>query len=217
MSKAPKSPTNMLDRTAGRLADSLKSVASALWEEKSPKRVESLNNTDLAIGSTVVEAVGNPIYVDDVTDYAPYGISETGWYVFARVFAKGDTKVTEDTTVDGAAGSIITADAGYVDVAVKFDVAAESRTVTITWAEDQEDVFVFKATDLAVRNLDYRVTFYVYDIEPYATWEYALTTDTTFAADKYYYTKDTTTTARLPLRGWRETLHMYAIRRSIAL
>ena len=71
---------------------------------------------------------------------------------------------------------------------MKFEVAAVSQPVVIDWGSYSE-TFIFKATDLAIRNLDYRVTFYVYDADEFATWEYALTTDETFAEGKYYYTK----------------------------
>ena len=152
-------------------------------------RVAPLNNTQFAVGA-VIEAVGTPIYIDDVTDYAAYGITEAGWYVFSRIATKEGTVVTAGTTVTGAAGYIATIGEDHIDVAVKFDVAAVSQPVTITWAAGNTETFVFKATDLAIRNLDYRVTFYVYDIDEFATWEYALTTDETFADGKYYYTKD---------------------------
>ena len=42
-----------------------------------------------------------------------------------------------------------------MDVAVRFDVAAQAKAVTVNWGTHSE-TFVFKATDLAVRNLDYR-------------------------------------------------------------
>lgn len=152
-------------------------------------RVVSLTDTVLESG-TVIEAIGIPEYVRDITSYAAYGITESGWYIFARIYAGDDeTVVTAETVISGAAGYIATVGAAYIDVAVRFDVASLSQSVKIEW-EEHTDTFVFKATDLAVRNLDYRVTFYVYDAAPYATWEYVLTTDTTFAADKKYYTYD---------------------------
>ena len=164
------------------------------------KRLEGMNDADIRISSLtdesvfassrILEAVGTPIYIDDVTEYAAYGITEAGWYVFARIATKEETVVTASTTVTGAAGYIATIGEDHIDVAVKFEVAAVSQPVTITWAAGNTETFVFKATDLAIRNLDYRVTFYVYDIDEFATWEYALTTDETFVADKYYYTKD---------------------------
>lgn len=151
-------------------------------------RIHSLNDVPLSFGN-VVEVAGIPVYVDNVANYPGYGITETGWYVFARIDAKDGTAVTAETTITGADGYIAIIGNRYVDVAVRFEVAALSRTVVIDWGA-YTDEFVFRATDLAVRNLDYRVTFYVYDIAPYVTWEYALTTDTVFAAGKQYYTKD---------------------------
>lgn len=162
------------------------------------KRLEGLNDADIRVSSLtdtvlvsskIIEAVGNPIYIDDVAEYSAYGITESGWYVFARISTKEGTVVTASTTVEGAAGYIATIGADHIDVAVKFEVAAVSQPVVINWGSYSE-TFAFKATDLAIRNLDYRVTFYVYDIDEFATWEYALTTDTTFADGKYYYTKD---------------------------
>lgn len=157
--------------------------------ERNGKRVASLDEIGFA-RSEIVEAVGNPQYIDDVTEYDVYGITETGWYVFARIAAKTGIKVTEETTVTGAAGYIAAVGADHIDVAVKFEVAAVSQPVTITWGEANTETFVFKATDLAIRNLDYRVTFYVYEADEFATWTYALTSDTVFAENKYYYTKD---------------------------
>ena len=62
-----------------------------------------------------------------------------------------------------------------------------SKAVVIDWGS-YTDTFVFRATDLAVRNLDYRSTFYIYDIAPYAEYTYALTSDATFQAGQKYYT-----------------------------
>ena len=170
----------ILDRTGQRIAEALEGKRS---------RVQSLDSTHLT--ADMVEAAGIPVYVDEsmLADYAAYGITATGWYVFARITPKDSTTVTASTTVTGADGYIAEVGADHIDVAARFEVAASSKKVTIDWGSYAE-TFVFKATDLAVRNLDYRVTFYVYDIAPFATWEYALTTDTEFAADKAYYTKD---------------------------
>ena len=151
-------------------------------------RVTSLSGPALANG-TVIEAVGVPEYVDDVSRYAAYGISEPGWYVFARIAARAGVTVTAATEITGDAGHIATVGADRVDVAVRFGVTAASQTVTVTWAGGDAETFVFTAPDLAIRNLDYRTTFYIYDIADYATWEYALTADATFAEDKKYYTE----------------------------
>ena len=118
---------------------------------------------------------------------ADFNLTETGWYVFARIRSKYGLSVTGSTHVIGADGYIATIGADHIDVAVRFGVAGESRLVTIDWGEYQ-DKFVFRATDLALRNLDYRVTYYEYDLADYATWSFALTTDTTFALWKKYYT-----------------------------
>ena len=151
-------------------------------------RIEAITSTELANGN-VIETVGIPPYVSDMTEYPEYSLQESGWYVFSRINAPEGVTVDANTTVTGAAGSIITPGEDYVDVAVRFDVTAMSQKVTIDWGTSA-DTYIFKATDLAVRNLDYRTTFYVYDADPYVTWEYALTTDTAFVADKAYYTKD---------------------------
>jgi hypothetical protein len=159
------------------------------WVDKDSvdKRVTPIENAVLS--DSTFEVVGIPEYVSDITAYGRYGITETGWYTFARIKAKDGVAVTENTTVTGAAGYIAEAGADHVDVAVRFGVAAESQAVTVSWGDDTTDTAIFKATDLAVRNLDYKVTFYIYDIAKYATWSYALTTDETFAADKKYYTE----------------------------
>ncbi len=186
LSRTSKSEVQSLMALVGQAEDAAKAAKAAV-DEMDGIRIMSLDATALAVSGTIINAVGIPVYVDDVTAYADYGITETGWYVFARIFGRGDTKVTENTTVTGAAGSIITVGAEYVDLAVRFEVAAMSSIVTISWG-DETDRLIFNAPDLAVRNLDYRTTFYVYDIKPFATWEYALTADETFVADKKYYT-----------------------------
>lgn len=152
------------------------------------RRVKSLNDVELT--GAVIEAVGNPIFVkeENLTEYAAFGITKKGWYLFARITAPEGVSVSDETTVTGVAGYIATSGNSYLDVAVKFEVAASAKKVTINWGEEEES-FVFRATDLAIRNLDYRVTFYVYDAAKYTIWEYALTTDTTFEADKYYWIK----------------------------
>ena len=148
------------------------------------QRVDSLTDTPLVSGM-VIEAVGVPEYVADVSQYSAYSLTDTGWYVFARVTPKAGT-IISSPTVTGASGYVI--GSGYVDVAVRFDVAAQSVPVTVNWGA-YTDTFVFKATDLAIRNLDYRTTFYVYDISPYAIWTYALTTDPAFVSGSHYYTE----------------------------
>lgn len=163
-------------------------MMSTISDVEALTRVSSLDQTAFAKG-TVIETVGIPVYVSDVTGYAAYGITEKGWYVFARIAAPEGASVTEQTTVIGAAGSIAAAGDDHVDVAVRFNTMAQSVPVVIQWG-DATDTFIFKSSDLAVRNLDYRVTFYVYDISGFVTWSYALTTDTAFDAKKKYYTYD---------------------------
>ena len=154
------------------------------------ERVLPLTDTELTKYITL-DVVGNPPYVGeaDLAQYAEYGLTETGWYLFARIMAKDGVTVGDGASVEGAK-AIITAGADHVDVAVLFDVAAMSQKVVVHWDGSNEDTFVFKATDLAVRNLDYRTTFYVYDLAPFARWTYALTTDATFVAGSHYFVKD---------------------------
>lgn len=153
-------------------------------------RVTSLTATKLVCGETI-EAVGIPVYVSaaDISQYAAYNITDTGWYIFARITAPDGVTVTQETTIAGAAGYIASTGADHVYIAVRFEVAAESQAVTIDWG-DTEEVFIFKATDLAVRNLDYRTTFYVYDLAPFVTWTYVLATGTFSANTKYYTLAD---------------------------
>lgn len=186
--KASAKTVSGLAREVSGLSDSVGHLRSALKEETDIARVSSLDSTVLAKG-TAIEAVGIPVYVDNVSPYAAYGITDKGWYVFARVAAHAEDSVTAQTTITGAAGYIATVGEDHIDLAVRFDTTAQSVPVTIHWGT-ATDHFTFKASDLAVRNLDYRVTFYIYDIAPYAVWTYALTADTTFTADKQYYTKD---------------------------
>lgn len=169
-------------------ADQAKASSDAVADATAGTRVTSLDETGLE-SSRVIEAVGIPVYVDDVTQYDSFGIEDTGWYIFARITAPTGVTVGAEASVTGAAGVIMAEGDDHVDVAVKFEVAAVSQKVTVDWGEETES-FVFKSTDLAIRNLDYRVTFYVYDIAPFCTWTYTAATDATFAAGKYYYTKD---------------------------
>lgn len=166
--------------TQAEVAESLK----AIGDELTGSRVTSLDGTRLEAGM-VVETIGIPAYVADVSEYEEYGITETGWYVFARIRAKAGTTVTEETAVTGAAGCIRAVGADHVDVAVRFEVAASSQPVTVNWGTSL-DAYVFRADDLAIRNLDYRTTFYVYDISDYATWSYKRSADQVYVGTKYY-------------------------------
>ena len=158
-------------------------IAEALEGRNGQTRVLPLSGSDVET-SNVVVAVGTPAYLDDVTPYADYGITETGWYVFARILAKEGGFVS----VEGAAGYIAEVSGNHVDVAVRFEVAAMSKVIDVDWGVYTER-FVFQAPDLAVRNLDYRVTFYVYDADDFATWHYGFATGT-FVDGTKYYTKD---------------------------
>lgn len=173
----------MLDETGVRIAEALEGIAAG----KAAPRVVTLNGTALTSGAAVIDAVGVPVFVgaDALDQYAAYGLTETGWYIFARINAPEGVAVSGATTVEGAA-AIIEAGADHVDVAVKFEVASVIREVEVGWDAETVEKFLFRANDLAIRNLDYRTTFYVYDITPFVTWEYALTTDTAFVGTKYY-------------------------------
>ena len=162
-----------------RIAEALEAMVRPASDPTS--EVTSLDGTSFAVNS--VDAVGIPTYVADVTEYSRYGITETGWYVFARITSP-DGVAMDGTTVTGAAGYVV--GSGHVDVAVAFEVAAMSQAVTVTWAPDVAETFVFRATDLAVRNLDYRTTFYVYDLSPFATFEFARSTDQRFVGTEYW-------------------------------
>ena len=72
----------------------LKALRGTPAETKQLARVSSLDETVLAKGSAI-EAVGIPTYVDDVAQYAAFGITEKGWYVFAGITAPAGVTVTE--------------------------------------------------------------------------------------------------------------------------
>lgn len=136
------------------------------------------------ISAEICEVSGIPTYVSDPEDYPDYGLTESGWYAFAEIKPKAGTVIKANVvTVSGVAGYIIRD--SYIYVAVRFDVAAMSQPVTISWGTYTETI-IFKATDLAVRNLDYRVTFYVYDADPFATWEFARTENQIFVGTQYF-------------------------------
>ena len=174
----------ILDETGRAIANAIGGVEAALERKKS--RVLSLNGTPLSQGA-VIEAVGIPEYISDPTVFTGYELTEPGWYVFAQISAPAGVTVSGETVVTGAAGYIAEAGEDSVDVAVKFETAAVSKTVTVKWDSELSESFVFRANDLAIRNLDYRVTFYVYDVSPFVTWEYKPTVDATFQAGKNYY------------------------------
>ena len=179
------------------IAEKVRVIADALAKTETG-RVTSLSAAPLAVST--YETIGQPVRVNDITKYSEYGITDTGSYAFVRIKAQAGISVTNETTVEGASGYIAVVGEDHIDVAIRFDVAAKSKIVTINWG-GQAETFIFKATDLAVDNLDYLVTYYVYDAEDegYVKWEYALATDATFDAAKHYWVKsgDTYTAAEV--------------------
>ena len=151
-------------------------------------RITSLDDTKIAVSGAFVMAVGIPTYIPgyaDMSAYREYNITEEGWYLFCRITSvNSNVKSSAETTVEGAAGYIISD--GHIDVAIRFDHIAMSQLVTVHWSAKESETFVFLATDLASRNLDYRTTFYVYDIAEFATWEYAPAADAAFVGTEYY-------------------------------
>ena len=184
----PEATTTVQDGAITR--DKLNAALQAATDAaETQSRIESLDSTPLSMAA--VNAVGIPAYItpETISDYADYGITESGWYVFARIRAKAGATATAQTAVTGCAGSRITPGQSYVDIAVHFGVSAQSQAVTIDWDSYTESI-VFRADDLVHRNHDFMLTFALYDAAPYASWTYALTTDATFTAGKNYYTKD---------------------------
>lgn len=177
------------ENTLRECADALAMIAG---KSTVSSRVRSLSQgTDLAAGN-VVDAVGVPQYYgsDEIAALNAYGVTETGWYVLARVEAPNGISVENGFAVTGADGFIAPPiGSNHVDIAVNFGVAAESKVITINWGSIAEKI-VLRATDLAVRNLDSRATYYVYDIGEFATYTWKLTTDANFVAKTRYYTKD---------------------------
>lgn len=150
-------------------------------------RVKAIEE-EKTISADVFEAVGIPTFVSEPAEYTSFGLTDPGWYSFAEIRPKSGTTVDAGAVaVEGATGWYV--EDGKVYAAVRFEVAAMSQPVTIGWGSYTETI-IFKATDLAIRNLDQRVTFYVYDADPFTTWEYAPTTDTKFVAGKKYFTLD---------------------------
>lgn len=147
-------------------------------------RVSSLTDVKMATNN-VIQVAGLSRYYEDVTDFSAYGLDAPGWYSFARIKAPAGVTVTSETKVEGPAGYIATVGADYIDVAIRFATAALGVLVSINWGENEE-FFLFKDTDLAIRNLDYRVTFYVYDADPFVTWHYKRSADPVFVGTKYY-------------------------------
>lgn len=151
------------------------------------KRITPLAGEDLT--ENAIDAIGIPVYVADISEYENYGITETGWYIFARITAKAGVTVTAATAVEGAAGVISTVGENHIDIAVRFETASYAQKVIIDWGSCTE-TFVFRANDLAIRNLDYRVTFYVYDADPFAKWDYTFAADAAFVSGKNYFVRE---------------------------
>ena len=154
-------------------------------------RVEPLEGTRLALGP-VIETIGTPEYITvemmSQPPYNKYALYNEGWYVFARINNRGGQIADPELlSVEGVDACIFEPGKNNVDIAVRFDATAKSREVVVDWGS-HVDVFTFKATDHGLEALDYRTTFYLYDAAPYATWQYSLTEDTTFAENKNYYT-----------------------------
>jgi hypothetical protein len=168
-----------INRQLGAIVHALNQDTAGVW------RVQSLTEGQLIAQGTVLDVIGIPVYVSDVSDYSAYSLTDKGWYVFARISAEAGKGVKAGTTVTGAAGYIKSVGADHIDVAVKFEVAAQSKSVAITWDTDDSETFIFRAADLAIRNLDYRSTFYIYDIAEFAEWVYAQATGA-FAGTTYY-------------------------------
>lgn len=168
-----------------RIAEGIGDVVANTGGGSASGRVSTLNSVPLVSGNTV-EQIGTPIYVSDVSEYADYGITETGWYTFARLTAREGTWVTAQTTVTGAAGHIATVGSNHIDLAVRYEVAAQSVPVTVDWG-GSVDCVIFRATDLAIRNLDYRTTFYIYDLAPFCLWTYAKASVASLASGVQYY------------------------------
>ena len=184
---------NASNETVAGMTTQISEVVSTITNS----RVTSLDNTVFEQGNGI-DVAGIPTFVEDVEQYVAYGLTEPGWYIFARIKAPNGVTVTRWTVISSevvSSGSYVFVaayEAGddHIDIAVKFDVAAVSRKVTIGWnpyMPGMSETFVFRASDLAVRNLDYRTTFYVYDIDEFASWEYGQTEDTAISEGKTYY------------------------------
>lgn len=169
----------------------------SIGDVRNSDRVASLDETEL-IKSPVIETYGCPIYVSEaeLAGYTGYDLTEPGWHLFVRVAAKDGVVVGPGAMVIGAAGYIAETGEDHIDIAVCFGTSAETQKVVINWGGSTE-TFMFRATDLAIRNLDYRVTFYQYDISPYATWTWAAATGT-FTAGAHYFTRTGTGTTDDP-------------------
>lgn len=159
------------------------SIERWLAEVHPETRVTSLDDTLIA-DANVIKVIGIPVFVGDADfdKYTAYGITETGWYAFVRITPKPGVTAA-DATIEGTAGFILADD--HVDVAVRYEVASMAKAIKITWGGETE-TFVFEAEDLAIRNLDDRVTFYVYDVAKYTKWEYTRSEDAVFIGTEYY-------------------------------
>ena len=132
--------------------------------------------------------VGIPQYIKEaeISQYASYRITKAGWYSFVRVSAPNGVTVKSGFAISGIDTFVQPSNgANHVDVAVPFSADAMTVVVGINWGQVTESV-MFKATDLAVRNLDYRTTFYIYDAEPYAKVESNLITFSGFTPNITY-------------------------------
>lgn len=181
-------------------------------------RVTSLDSTVFAMGYGI-DVSGIPVYVEDVTQYSSFsGLTDPGWYIFARI-TPPEGMTPENPAVswlqEDEVATRFGANGSYIDLAIRFEVAAQSKVITITWkagVSSTAETFIFRADDLAIRNLDYRTTFYVYDIDEFATWTMGVTADAAFKAGKtYYLLEDDEYTAAEVTAG--ETIPVYYVDR----
>lgn len=174
----------ILDETGHAIAEAIGGIKDALSARKN--RVIALGDTQLV--SDAIEIAGIPEYIDAGAGgekVQQYGLTQSGWYIFARIYAPAGSVWSGASGIEGAAGYIAQIGNDYVEAAVRFGVAAQSVRVTVVWDQCAE-AYVFKATDLAVRNLDYRTTFYVYDIAEYAAWSYTPATGEALDVTQYF-------------------------------
>lgn len=140
------------------------------WIDNAENLLRNLNGTAVVgmygsnIAPMILEVIGVPEYIgeDEIGEVNGYDIAKTGWYSFARITADNGVYVGSGLIVDGVED--YKAGVNYIDVAVRFGTNGDSTIITINWDGNTVNQYLFRATDLAIRNLDYRSTYRVYDI-----------------------------------------------------
>lgn len=134
-------------------------------------------NVSLIADNNVYDVSGVPQYLttEMAQLYTGKIDAESGWYWFGGVIAPNGMKVEKQAfQFYGSKDAMLHGQPNDGDdritVAIRFDALGSPVGFHVKWNSTMQnaDPFTFRCTDLAIRNLDYKTTYYVYNLEPYA-------------------------------------------------